>query len=286
VALAALAAAACGDSPIRPGNNPPPSQQQPPAVNNTAPTITSITVQGNRRNEPANFADLSESVAVSAVVTDPETSVDMLQYNWTATAGSFTGSGPRVSWVAPSQATTPTIVTITLELVERFGVNQENKVTKTATIALHDSAREVGDMARLFLQEFSDSNVRNGASIVRNFTDATRTCADGKSAEAGEINQNRIDYRITAASLGAANVTVDFGGRCAFRNKPGDACARVPASWTSTRLTTGGAVPVGGTERVAGTDQVTAIYVASQQKWGLCESDFDGVLLLKSTFIR
>ncbi len=80
-------ALACGDSPNNPGPiNPPPP---PPPVNNTAPVITSITVQGTRRNEPANFADVSEAVAVTAVVTDVETNVDLLQYNWTATLGSF-----------------------------------------------------------------------------------------------------------------------------------------------------------------------------------------------------
>jgi len=156
----------------------------------------------------------------------------------------------------------------------------------TATVALHNSAKEVGDMARLFLQEFSDSSMRDGALIVRNFTDATRTCANGKSAESGEIAQNRIDYRITSSSLGAANVSIDFGGICAFRAKPGDACARVPASWTSVRLTPGGVTPAGGTERVNGTDQVTAIYLRDQRKWGLCESDFDGALGLRSSFIR
>ena len=263
--------------------DPPPP---PPPINNTAPVISAITAQGARRNQPANFADLGETIAISAMVTDPETAVDQLQYNWTATLGSFTGTGARVSWIAPAAAVTPATVSITLELVERFGVNQENKVTRTATLALHNSAKEIGDMARQFLLEFSDSNVRDGAHIVRNFTDATRTCADGKSAEAGEINQNRIDYRINSSSVGNATVRVDFGGRCVFRDKPGDACAQVPVTWTSTRLTTGGVTPVGGTERVTGVDQVTAIYLAPQQKWGLCESDFDGILLLRSTFIR
>jgi hypothetical protein len=277
-------ALACGDSPNNPGPivNPPP----PPPVNNTAPTITAITVQGTRRNEPANFADVGESVPVAATVTDPETNVDLLQYNWTATLGTFTGTGARVSWVAPAAAVTPATVTITLEVVERFGTNQENRVNRTATIALHDSLKEVGDMARQFLLEFSDSSMRDSALIVRNFTDATKTCADGKAAESSEITRNRVDYRITSASIGNGNVTIDFGGRCAFRNKPGDACARVPVAWTSTRLTSGGATPVGGTERVAGAGQVTAVYLPTQGKWGLCESDFDGVLLLRSTFIR
>ena len=117
--------------------------------------ITSITVQGTKRNEPPAYSDVGETVPVSAVVTDAESNVDSLQYNWTATLGTFTGTGARVSWVAPATATSPATVTITLEVVERFGTNQENRVTRTATLALHDNGKEVGDMAGRFLTEFS-----------------------------------------------------------------------------------------------------------------------------------
>ena len=284
--VAVLFAVSCGDSPNSPGpvNNPPPPP--PPPVNNTAPVISSITVQGTRRNEPPNFADLSETVPLTVTVTDAETPVDQLQYTWTASVGTFTGTGTRVSWIAPAEAVTPATATLTLEVIERYGTNQQNRVTVTATVALHNSVKEVGDMARVFLQEFSDSSMRDSALIVRNFTEATKTCANGKSAESGEIAQNRIDYRITSSSLGTPNVSIDFGGICAFRAKPGDACARVPAAWTSIRLTPGGVTPVNGTERVNGTDQVTAIYLRDQHKWGLCESDFDGARGLRTSFIR
>ena len=43
---------------------------------------------------------------------------------------------------------------------------------------------------------------------------------------------------------------------------------------------------VGSTERVRGTDQVTAIYVRQERRWALCHSDFEGVQTLHSTFIR
>ncbi len=150
----AIVSAACGDGPTKPDPivDPPPP---PPPVNNSAPVISSITVQGTRRNEPASFSDLGETVAVTAAVTDAETNVDLLQYNWTATLGSFTGTGSRVSWVAPAAAMAPSTVTITLEVVERFGTNQENRVSRTAPVALHDNTKEVGDMAVRFLTEFS-----------------------------------------------------------------------------------------------------------------------------------
>lgn len=280
---------ACGDSPTRPGPvTPSPPPAPPPPPTNVAPSITAIAVQGNRRNEPPNFADLSESVAVTATVTDQETAVDQLQYNWTATLGTFSGTGLRVTWQAPAAAVTPAVVTLTLEVVERYGSGLEHRVTRTTEVALHNSAKEVGDMARQFLLDFSDSSLRDVPQIMRNFSDDTKTCRDGKEAEASQVAQNRIDYRITQFSVGAPVVTLDFDGRCPFRSRAADACAQVPVSWTSVRLTTGppGTTPVGAIERVSGTDQVTAIYIRNQRRWGLCESDFDGIQRLGSTFIR
>ena len=141
-------------------------------------------------------------------------------------------------------------------------------------------------MARQFLLDFSDSTIRDVPYIMRNFTEATKACRDGKAGEASEISDNRIKYRIIESSIGAADVSVRFGSLCPFRARGADACAQVPARWKSTVLTSGGRTPVGGTETVFGTDQVTAIYVADQKKWGLCESDFDGQQALTSSFIR
>src|SRR5262245_47720767 len=167
--VAVLFAVSCGDGPTKPDPVPPPPPPPPP-VNNSAPVISSITVQGTKRNEPPNFSDVGESVAVSAAVTDAETNVDTLQYNWTATLGSFTGTGARVSWVAPATAAAPVAVTITLEIVERFGTNQENRVTKTATVALHDNGKEVGEMSQRFLTEFSKPQTnKDWRDIMRDF---------------------------------------------------------------------------------------------------------------------
>jgi hypothetical protein len=145
---------ACGGPPNQPGpivNRRPPVDDLP----NNAPVIDSISVQGTKRNEPASFADVSEVVNVVAIVKDDETAVDQMQYNWTATAGAFTGTAARVSWQAPATATTPGTVTLMLELVERYGTNQEHRVSKTATVELHNSPKEVGDMAVRFLTDFS-----------------------------------------------------------------------------------------------------------------------------------
>ncbi len=152
---AALSQIACGGSPMAPPTPPPP----PPA--NNAPVITAITVQGNRPNEPANFADVSESVTVRADVRDDETSPSQLQYLWSSSVGSFTGNGATVTWQAPAQAQTPSDITLQVEVVERYGpasapTSLEHRVTGSASVRLHDSIKEVGDMARQFLLDFAD----------------------------------------------------------------------------------------------------------------------------------
>jgi hypothetical protein len=290
----ALAAASCGghspNAPTPGGGNGGSNQQPPP---NNLPVIDAITIQGARPRQPANFADAGETVDVTAKVHDDETAADQLQYEWTASTGTFSGTGTSVRWTAPAQlpGSASGDVTLTLKVIEKYGQpgsapTFEHDVSGTASLSLHDSIKEIGDMARQFLLEFSDSSQRDAAAIVRNFTDATKDCADGKQREQEEVAQNRIDYHINQSTIGAATVTIKFGTLCPFRLKGADACAQIPADWSSTRLTPGGTTPVGGTEHVAGTDQVTAIYVSTQKKWGLCESDFDGHLAARSTFIR
>jgi hypothetical protein len=266
VVVLALLAAACGDSPTSPGKVKPPPPPPPPPPVNAAPSITAVAVQGIRRNEPPNFADLSESVAVSATVTDQETAVDQLQYNWTATLGSFTGTGPRVTWQAPAAAATPATVTLTLEVIEKYGTGLEHRVTATAEVALHNSAKEVGDMARQFLLDFSDSDLRDVGYIMRNFEPGCY----GTSSETEDVVNNRASFRIVSYSVGSPSVTVNFGGTCPFRARAGDACAQVPVFWASVNASSGVRQPDS-----RGTDQVAAMYYRAQRRWRLCDSQFN-----------
>jgi hypothetical protein len=55
----------------------------------TAPVITSVTAQGTRPNEPKNFADLDEEVAVKAVVEDPDTPADRLTFEFASRPCSY-----------------------------------------------------------------------------------------------------------------------------------------------------------------------------------------------------
>jgi hypothetical protein len=260
-------ASGCGDSPNAPS---PPPPQPPP---NNPPVISAISIQGSRSSEPAGFADLSESVSVKADVRDDETPVAQLQFVWSSAAGTFSGSGSSVTWQAPAQGTTPGNVTLRLEVVERYGPPTaptafEHRVSSNATVRLHDSAREVGDMARQFLLDFSDSSIRDVAYIMRNFEPGCYGTAD----EAAQVAENRARFQIVSSSVGAAAVTVNFGGVCPFRSRSGDACVQVPVLWDSIDLSTG----VRGVVR--GTDQVAAVYVRSRGEWRLCDSQFNGVV--------
>jgi hypothetical protein len=271
----ALAVAACGsDPPIGPSPPPPP----PPPPVNTVPVITSITVQGTRPRQPANFADVGETVPVTAVVTDAETAPELLQYNWTATVGSFTGTGAKVSWVAPAAAVTvtPAAVTITLQVVERFGTNLQNTVTRTAPVALHDSVKEVGDMSRQFLIDFSDTDLDNATYIMRNFGNA-QTCPDPGELidERDQVISHYTNFRMVDFTIGLATVSVNFGGVCAISGKQGDACAVVPARWNSIDLR----VPNARPQEVNGLDRIAASYARNEGRWRLCASNYYGATL-------
>jgi hypothetical protein len=248
----------------------------PVATVNAPPTIVSLSARGTRSNEPAQFADLGERLTLQAVVQDAETPTSQLDFQWTSdTGGTFDGSGQAVSWQAPLNATTPASIALTLTVVEKYQaaddrglpITKENRTAARTVVDLHDSVGEISQLARLFLLEFSDSNIRDASFIVRNFSDL---CPAGKAAELSDVIHNRQHFRINRFSVGLAATRVDFKGTCPFRNQPADACAQVPVDWDSTVLDDN------SREHVIGTDQVTAVYDTVRRRWGLCASDFNG----------
>jgi len=290
VAAVALAAVvnACGGSPAGPTTPPvtqPPVVTPPVAPPNNLPIIDSITLRGTKPQEPSSFADLGETIAVVAKVRDDETPVEQLEYQWSAPVGTFTGTGASVTWQAPATATTPSEVTFTLKVVEKYGPASSpqgfsHDVSGTSTLSLHDSVKEVADMARQFLLDFSDSNIRDTKFILRNFDNSTPACIAGHDSEFDDVERNRVNYRIFQSFVGAPAVTVRFSTLCPFRERGADACAQVSVDWRSTRLTDNdfpGGTPKGGSEHAFGIDQVTAIYLPGAKKWALCESDFNGL---------
>lgn len=250
-----------------------------PGGANAAPVVKSVTAKGRKTNEPAGFADVGETIDVTAIVEDVETPIDKLAYQWTATAGVVTGTGPVVSWSAPASSTTPTDVTITLTVVETYKapdasglpVDKENKVTATTTVSLHNSAKEVGDMARQFLELFSNSTIAVD-TVMRDF--APVSICPGAAAEKADVTRNRTERSIKAYTVGTPVVTVNFGGACPFRAIPGDACTTTDVSWSSQVLVH--TTPIdyfGWIEDTKGKDQVTGVY--SNKRWYLCASDYD-----------
>ncbi len=263
--LCALLIAACGSSPNAPTPPPPP----PPA--NALPIVDSIKVKGRRANEPANFADLSETIDVAATVHDDETATTDLEFQWTASAGTFDGTGLSVAWVAPAGAATPLEVTLTLKVIEKYGQPggpriYQHDVSSSASVSLHDSAKEVGEMARQFLLDFSDSSITDVGRIMRNFQPGCY----GTSDETQQVAENRRRFRIIESRVNEPATTVAFGGVCPYQRRPGDACSGVSVFWKSMDLV------ANETREDAGTDWLAAFYFPEHRGWRLCDSSFDG----------
>jgi hypothetical protein len=246
--------------------------QAPPATSNQPPTISGISSRSSRPNVPSRFADLDETITVTATVTDPETAADQLRYEWTAESGTFAGSGREVTWRAPAQAATPAVVRLTLTVVETYQATNsqglpataEHRVSGTFDVRLHASTKEVRDLAVEFLVDFSQQRL-SPEQVVRNFSDSCR----GKGEELEDVRKNQREMTITSYNVESnPPVEIAFGGVCRERGRTGDACAYVPVRWDSIEKSNGRRwVTIGN-------DQVNAIYENS--RWRLCDSDFFG----------
>lgn len=264
----ALVLSACGGTPEGPGPTPPPTP--PPA--NALPSITSITAQGRRPSQPARFADAGETIDVVATVTDAETPLDELAYQWTATVGTFTGTGRTVTWTAPAAVAQPTTVTLTLKVVENYGHPGQAKiyshdVSSTVTVALHDSAGEVGRMSKDFLVAFSQpQTIRDWQVVMKDFKRSV--CPDPREYdwERESVEDHIANFVMHSYSIGTPSATVRFSGVCEY-NLPGDACAAVRVMWNSTGPN--------GPGSTTGTDYLTAVYVPADSRWWLCSSRYD-----------
>jgi hypothetical protein len=246
------------------------------------PVITAIAARGSRPNEPSNFADIGEEITVTATVQDPDTPADQLTYQWSATGGTLSGTGASVKWRAPAALNGSNAkLTVKLTLV----VSDGTPVTGSADVSVHDSMKEIGDLARQFLLDFSDSNLKDPAYVVRNFSTSSR-CIKERDSEYSDVQKNRDHYRIESSAIGSASVTVQFASQpCSFRPKTGDACATVPSLWNSLCLTTFSECTAGQRYTSDGTDYVAAVYEGTE--WKLCSSDFkDKNGIYRPYFIR
>ena len=241
-------------------------------VDNAAPVIQGLIAKGAVPNAPPNYSDAGEPMTVTATVTDPETPPEQLTYQWSATVGSFSGTGPTVTWLAGTAGgSSGTRAELTVTVIEKYGPSnsRENRATSNLTVVVHDSKKESGNLCLLFLTEFSNSSIKDPNYIVRNFSSSL--CPDGKAEELEDVTENRATRVITSYSLGSPEVVLDFGGTCGLPR--GDACVRIPCEWRSTVIATG------KPEHVRGDCNLSTVYEQATDSWKLCWSTFSGVLL-------
>jgi hypothetical protein len=239
------------------------------AVTNTAPIIRSVGAQGARAGEPPNFGDVGETLRISSVVEDAETAPANLAYDWKASCGGvFTGIGGQVEWQVPASALAPQICTIDLIVIDG-----PHRVTSSTLIRVHDSPREMRNLAFLFLTEFATSTIP-ASTVVRHFSDA---CSAGKAAELRDVGDNRATRTITSHTYGVPAATIAFGGVCAYRSRSGDACVRTPVEWRSIIKSSG------APETAVGTSHISGVY--RESRWWLCWSDFEGKTTSGLTFM-
>ncbi len=243
------------------------------------PVISDVSARGARTNEPASFADLGETLTITATAQDPDTPADQLKFEWSSDAGAFVGAGAAVQWQAPATATTPGQVILNVAVSD--GVS---RVTGSVTVRLHDTVKEVGDKARNFLLAFSDSNIRDANVVLQDFSQGPR-CISGRDDEKADVEKNRNLYKIESFSIGSASVNVAFGGKpCSYLPENGDACASVPAVWNWLCLQDSVECKKGESGRSSGLDFVTAVYEDS--KWLLCDSHWKPDATTRPGFMR
>ena len=178
------------------------------------------------------------------------------------------------TWTAPASlsGTTPVNATLTLTVTERVDATRNNRVTATSVVDLHNSAKEVGDLAKLFLEDFSKQLPVD--QVMRNFSSNCPTTAD----ERQDVLNQQAAVQVLSYDVGEASTAVPFAGVCPFRNRIGDACSNVPVRWTS-RIKSTGAI-----SNSSGIDQVTAVF--ENGAWKLCASDYQELSSTGASLLR
>jgi hypothetical protein len=255
----ALGVSSCGGNTTKPTPVTPPIVEPPPVVRNDAPVVASMTV-----NSPRVEAD--QEVVATAFVSDAETPLDRLTYQWSATPmnGTFTGPGPVATWRAPRQQPTPDTYSLKIQITEKYtsaGLPQENNVSSSVQVHYNDSIREITTISMRFLTELFPTYTVTAQQAVIDFSDS---CSE-KSSEQNDVANNRINYQILSGTYTNVSVTpnsgrtfADVSGSCVFKDMPKD--SKDPN--------------FGKTETVSGICRLTAIY--ENWRWWLCSSKFEG----------
>ena len=256
--VAEFAATGCGGTTTKPSPVTTPVEP-PPVVRNDAPVIAGMSLSSSR-------VEADQEVVVTAFVSDAETPLPQLTYQWSATPtnGAFTGSGPIARWRAPRQQPTPDLYTLKLLITEPYvsaGQSTQNTVSSTIQVHYNDSVREITTIGVRFLTELFPTYTIPATQAVADFSDS---CSE-KSAEQSDVANNRINFQIMSGTYTNVSVNVngdrtyaDVSGTCSFKDVPKD-----PNNPN-----------FGKPETVTGTCTLTAIY--ENWKWWLCSSHFKG----------
>jgi len=228
---------------------------------NSLPTIEWLFTNTER-------AEINGQIELNAVVSDAETDPANLQYEWTATGGSFTGSGRSVMWNAPATAN-PALHELKLTVVEKYTTTdadgrtqtRENRVSRSVTAHVNDSAAELSALALTFLDDFVHSE-RSPEFCVRNFSDNCR----GKAEELGDIQRNRVQYIIDPGRSSYRISSIGYNTPANVPTQATFATVLAPCEFGSTERATG----IFGVAR--GTCRLTNVY--EDFRWRLCESNF------------
>jgi len=258
-----LLAAGCGGPGAQP--SPPPGGgnggQQPPPPVNTPPQVKAIGLSDAR-------AEAGVPITVTATIEDAETPVANLTYAWTAGTGTFSGTGPVVTWVAGAEAATPADIVLTLTVTEKYGSGTsagEHKVTGTASVHLNNSPRELRDMSLRFLGDFVNSRVPP-AKCVEEFTDSCR----GKKDEFNDIDDNRHDFEIISSTLRHTGLEIAPNRLTATVHTFCSFTSRVITTQPREENCANGRCPLGSVGFAEGDCYTTNVY--EKGRWWLCES--------------
>jgi hypothetical protein len=247
-----------------------------PSGANQPPVVTNIRSVGSRSGQPSGFADQDETVTLIATVSDAETSTSSLVFAWSG-PGTFSATEPITIWHLPATVSpVPSPVTATLTVTENYvegSVTHRNVTTAPFVMQVHDSQKEILDMGEDFLTLFSQSNVSTN-DVLHNFS----TACGGRDAEAVDTDRARSLYVQNFSKFRISRILpalINFGGRCPFRARPGDACSAFNVHWEITYIKADEFHYVGEPEITDGVDYVSA--VLENNRWRLCASDFSGV---------
>ena len=228
---------------------------------NTPPVVKAI-VAGSDAH-----AEVGTPITLTATVEDAETPVDQLGYAWSASTGTFSGSGATVTWTPGADAQTPADITVTLKVTETYGSPQQtNTATGTVSVHVNNSPKELADLSIRFLDNFAHSQVSPDTCV----SEFSSNC-NGKKDELSDITGNRHDFLILSSTLrhtsidpAAVHAKTTVHTFCAFTSR---VITKDPVTCSVADC------PYDSVQSVQGDCYTTNVY--EQGRWWLCESHFN-----------